>query len=185
MTTGDLLTDPTFLAFCAAWEREGCCPIAAVDYLLEQGLEDEAECLRWAGTTEATNPGCQTVVPACVRATAVYPCCCEAEGKYGWGHGRPSDGSYFLPRDRVRKVSDWVCLTFPQAVLALLHGWIEREHYTLAVGDLIEADEGGRMRKTTDPTKAAARVLAADDWEGTVTLLLPNGLKLNVKKETA
>jgi len=54
MNCRDLLdTDPTFVAFLACWERDRRCPFPLVDYLLELGLEGQAEGARWASECQA------------------------------------------------------------------------------------------------------------------------------------
>lgn len=49
MTARQLLdTDPTFRSFLDCWVRDRRCPFPLVDYLLELGLEGQAEGARWA-----------------------------------------------------------------------------------------------------------------------------------------
>ncbi len=46
-------------AFLTAWERDRRCPLELVDYLLEQGLESQAECARWC----AVQPDLEVLMP--------------------------------------------------------------------------------------------------------------------------
>ena len=47
MTVADLLTDTTFLCLCREWEEKGRCPFWAIDYLLDHGLNVQAEGARY------------------------------------------------------------------------------------------------------------------------------------------
>lgn len=53
MTALELLNrDSTFTGLLKAWEGDGRCPLSLVDYLLELGLDGQAEAARWAATEE-------------------------------------------------------------------------------------------------------------------------------------
>jgi hypothetical protein len=44
----DLLTDSTFLALCASWQRDRRAPLCLPDFLREWGLDRQAETAEWA-----------------------------------------------------------------------------------------------------------------------------------------
>ena len=50
MRAVDYLSDPQFVALLDSWGRRRRCPLPLVDWLLERGLESQAEAARWAAT---------------------------------------------------------------------------------------------------------------------------------------
>lgn len=52
MTARELYeSDGGFRGFFAAWEKDKRCPLPLVDYLLDRGMDSQAEAARWAATT--------------------------------------------------------------------------------------------------------------------------------------
>lgn len=52
MTYEELIDNPDFIGFCEKWKAERWCPAPLVDWLLERGMELQAEAARWAVNTE-------------------------------------------------------------------------------------------------------------------------------------
>ena len=77
-TAADLYAvDATLRSLIAVWVAEKRAPIVLVDYLLENGLESQAECVRWA----ATEPDMQLQEESPAES-GPFPC--YYEGKYYW-----------------------------------------------------------------------------------------------------
>jgi len=69
MKAADYLTDPEYLSWLHCWWSNGRCPLEFVDWLLDRGLDSQAEAARWAATEDPRsvfgNPECKAGPTPC------------------------------------------------------------------------------------------------------------------------
>lgn len=142
MTASDLTADLTFCALIKTWEEDGKCPEVLIDYLLDHGLETQAECARWcASQGEFYGYGS-------AHRSGIRPW--SASGDEGrevlvWWTLKPGERRFpeTIPNSTVDamrvhykgKKQEYVSFpTFTEAVVALLDNWIVGAEAELETG---------------------------------------------------
>lgn len=190
MDLEQLRTDSTFLAFVTAWESEGRCPLPAVDYLLECGLEEEAEAVRWAATEDRKWVCREKEESGQSPMCGLYPCDCQfhREG-FSWyetGRGQHFGQNAAVPSDLFRYLrfsSDTDCtvrVEFLDAVIDLIRAYtIARPSKPLLEpGDDVYVGEGGkavprsRLHRGIDTPVAVAVSSSGSDNQFVKVLML-------------
>lgn len=131
--------DSTFKGLIDFWVQEKQPPAPLLDYLMEVGLDGQAEAVRWALSVEK-RPG----YGPRSRELLVYPCLLSGGIGWVWDHWS-GESHNSLPTSRhlywVDKLSSdpyYSSFTSPtQAILALLDGWADylEEERVLAGGN--------------------------------------------------
>lgn len=151
MTAAELYaTDAGFRGFLAVWDQNRRCPLELVDYLLDRGMESQAECARWA----ATEPDREVYNPKKANGEREGNCGpypgMSGDAYWYWLLTETTDRPHRVPRVSVGEM-EWGILTgdSPEgAMVTLMDAWIaepatfyEQPKYDWTV-------EGSEVRKT-------------------------------------
>lgn len=131
LKAADFAAHPEFQAFIACWVEDRRAPLPFADWLLERGLESQADAVLWA----ATEPD-RTVFPLPLRSSVSgpYPTVASGDRRLYWMVCSGEDKHYYDRfADCVR--SEWVNgklahsrhTTIEEALIALLDHWIKRQ----------------------------------------------------------
>jgi len=118
MTATDLLADPTFLSFCADWQRNGRANLVFGDWLEDEPryLSGQAQAWRWASREARPNE------PLCRFR---YFCPDDSKSGWWWWSGR-NGNDYWCNHLPWCQDDDSASPTFPAVIAWFLDKWAER-----------------------------------------------------------
>jgi hypothetical protein len=119
MTAADLYAaDSTMRALVAAWNEHCRCPLPLVDFLLENGLDSQAEAARWAATKELRP------VSEAKDSSFSFPCPNMDGSNYVWaGFNWRSKYARDFPTIKTQHLFHEPGMTEAVAILWLLDNW--------------------------------------------------------------
>ena len=130
MTAAELYEcDPGFRGFLTVWDRDRRCPFALQDYLLERGMDSQADCARWCATEPDRDLFKMAQYPGTVRAKCgPYPVRGIFRKGFGWSsYANMADVIFCHGVPELRLNEYVVALDKPSttsAIIALLDAWI-------------------------------------------------------------
>lgn len=122
-------THPSFLAFCRQWQHDGRCPLPFVDWLIEMGLDGQAEGARWCcvqpdrkGSCESEGDSIGGIRPFLYDKTMYVWNFTSSKNRKCFYRSDVSQELWEAMPDSIRKyVKGW--RTFPEAIAAFLDAW--------------------------------------------------------------
>lgn len=126
MTARELYdTDPGFRGFLACWDEDRRCPLELVDYLLDRGMDSQAEAARWAHEGDDWELFSSAHPNSCKARHGRYPAC-FSDGDWMW-RCHETQSSFYSNRshwcDGHGLSGEIEGLTAHEAIIALLDAW--------------------------------------------------------------